>query len=1098
MFEHETGQQQHSLITPSVSPPSRSRSFSVNPPTNILVAGKRSSFGPGTRSVSRFSSTPLSTTDNPDIPTLRAQSTSRLLSVWSTLADRYSLRVDEDDIVDIRTGQVVKDRGVVRSLNGKWDFGRFSAAEDDDTNDQPEDDEDEGRETEESGNGLDSFAYLDHERQAPTNPFLSLSNLASRATHAIDPTNDEDDAADLRAFMEAERLRKEAQGTVDELDDVSSGRLEEEELGLELVTDLDTDGFTTEGEPFSEYEVRAVTKENLTEQVLEQPQVEKEYSDDELELWNDSDFDIIPSSDKIPELSSVHSTPSKSKAVSHPHLLTPPNSFTYSQSYTDTVEPLVSSPPLYSRNRSRSKPRSLSTKPPSTTPSKPPTPPPSSSISSSGPFPNSSKIPRLDLSQLYIMKRGRSQSRSPSKAGQESTTGMATAVDPEIPSSSRKLDPELRQSYSAAPSSPTSKKLNRHSSGAAGISTSKFGQSGNNKSKSRVQVEEEDESSYTTISRGKLNAVDVKGKGKAKEVIDIDNFSEHSLVDPPPSPIRKISAKAKGKKRARSSGASWTSEEEYSTRGLGGHDVVIQRERKPMGSPTKKGRYMDLSDTESESDPIRRSSPHSSSDIEFIDCDPLVSSSTKLFPRRGPHDVHHEHPRQDDSYRKTRRSNPGIEEDKNDQYRENEPALPDSSYRSKSKSRAPTHSQQDPPPDIDREEFGHNFVPDDDPMFDPSASRHNRFYRLRDTVPAEHTDPKHSDLILSPTKQATHFQMHRAFEGRAKDIISNAIEGLYSLLTPEGMAALQGQMQDQQPASSSHQHRISHSSPTRETNAMVYTPRRLSRHHTVSDSSRPLALNTGSSYTTPTSHRDKSRQQLQSYPDPKFSRGTLPPSSPYSESDNDVEYGHGEFDESDLEVDERPLLTTTSSSPKSSHWSSIRHRERSGPSNFPDLPRPRSRASSIVHKGRSRGRRVSFKEIASQTQTKAGETRRTLSREISVEDPVQEMHQESRRVERYSTNLNHEVKVKTERRKESESDEMRRREGSQSRRRRRSADTPSPLTGRKSTLRQRPPSTVRAPAGPESPEQDENGEAERRGPGRPKRIKNVGGRLSRN
>ncbi|KAJ3721440.1 hypothetical protein DFJ43DRAFT_1226771 [Lentinula guzmanii] len=1097
MFEHETGQQQHSLITPSVSPPSRSRSFSFNPPTNILVAGKRSSFGPGTRSVSRFSSTPLSTTDNPDIPTLRAQSTSRLLSVWSTLADRYSLRVDEDDIVDIRTGQVVKDRGVVRSLNGRWDFGRFSAAEDDDANDQPEDDEDEGRETEEAGNGLDSFAYLDHEQQAPTNPFLSLSNLASRATHAIDPTNDEDDAADLRAFMEAERLRKEAQGSVDELDDVSSGRLEEEELDLELVTDLDTDGFTTEGEPFSEYEVRAVAKGNVTEQVLEQPRVEKEYSDDELELWDDSDFDIISSSDKIPEISSTHSTPSKSKAVSHPHLLTPPNSFTYSQSYTDTVEPLVASPPMYSGTRSRSKPRPLSTKPPSTTPSNPPTPPPSSSIPSSGPFPNPSRIPRLDLSQLSIMKRGRSQSRSPSKAGQESTTGMATVADPEIPSSSRKLEPELRQSYSAASSSPTSKKLNRHSSEAAGISRSKFGQSGNNKGKSRVQVGE-DESSYTAKARGNLNAVDVKGKGKAKEVIDIDNFSEHSPVDPPPSPIRKLSAKAKGKKRARSSGASWTSEGEYSARGLGGHDVVIQRERKLMGSPTKKGRYMDLSDTESESIPMRRSSPDSSSDIEFIDCDPLVSSPTKLFPRGGPHDVHHEHLRQDDPFRKTRRSQSGIEEDENDQYRENEPALPDSSYRSKSESRAPTHSQQDPPPDIDRIESGHNFVADDDPMFDPFASRHDRFYRPRVSVPAEDTDPKHSDLMLSPTKQPTHFQMHKAFEGRAKDIISNAIEGLYSLLTPEGMAALQGQMQDQQPPSSSHQHRISHSSPTRETNAMVYTPRRPSRHHPVSNASRSLASNAGSSYTTPTSHRDRSRQQLQSYPDPKFSRGTLPPSSPYSESDIGVEYGHGELDESDLEVDERPLLTTTSSSPKSSDRSSIRHRERSGPSNFTELPSPRSRASSIVHKSRSRGRRVSFKEIASQTQTKAGETRRTLSREISVEDPMQEMHQESRRVERYSTNLNHEVKVKTERRKENKSDEMRRREGSQSRRRRRSADTPSPSTGRKSTLRQRPPSKVRAPAEPKSPEQVKNGDAERRGPGRPKGIKNVGGRLSRN
>lgn len=41
----------------------------------------------------------------------------KLLGVWSSLAERYAKPIDEDDIVDIVTGQVIQDRGVISG----WD-----------------------------------------------------------------------------------------------------------------------------------------------------------------------------------------------------------------------------------------------------------------------------------------------------------------------------------------------------------------------------------------------------------------------------------------------------------------------------------------------------------------------------------------------------------------------------------------------------------------------------------------------------------------------------------------------------------------------------------------------------------------------------------------------------------------------------------------------------------------------------------------------------------------------------------------------------------------------------------------------------------------
>ncbi|GAW06912.1 hypothetical protein LENED_008868 [Lentinula edodes] len=473
-LEHRTNSRQPPLITPSASPPSRSHSFSYNPHANIITSGKSSSSsGSSIRTGSRFSSTPLSTTETPDIPTLRSQSTSRLLSVWSTLADRYSLRVDQDDIVDIRTGQLVKDRGVVRGLNGKWDFGRFASVEDDEGDEQLEYEEDRNRGTEgvqeESEDELDSFAYLDHQQgldgpqediESPANPFMTLSNLTSRATHAIDPTNDEDDAADLRAFLEEERHRKETQGDAAEQDEISTGESRIEEGGSEFVTEIDTEteaGFTTE------------------------------------------------------------------EAIK--------------------------------------------------------------------------------------------TSSSPQNAG----------------------------------------KSVRH------------------KGKGQTGAGELDKNSHSGKIEPKSTAVDVKGKSKAREIIEIDSSSDELPLDSITSSSRRLSAKARGKKRARSSGASWSSAAEWENdfhQATGGSTTINHRKSKLMGSPTKKGRYTVLSDSEPE-EVIHHTSAHSSCEIDPI------SSPAKLSPRRAPQNTHPEQRRRNDSSQSRSRqsrlvSNVQLYEDKNDDHQEKE------------------------------------------------------------------------------------------------------------------------------------------------------------------------------------------------------------------------------------------------------------------------------------------------------------------------------------------------------------------------------------------------------------------------------------------
>jgi hypothetical protein len=156
-----------------------------------------------------------------------------MLDVWNQLAERYSRRIDEDDIVDLRTYEIVKDRGVIRGIEGSWEFGRFADA-DVDAEDKENDRDDIGNVQdsveevedydEESEDELDMLpksevAVLsrrpderqpdksDGDESVPTEP-------AFKPIGAFDPSN-EDDARDLQEFLEAEQRRREFCGEED-------------------------------------------------------------------------------------------------------------------------------------------------------------------------------------------------------------------------------------------------------------------------------------------------------------------------------------------------------------------------------------------------------------------------------------------------------------------------------------------------------------------------------------------------------------------------------------------------------------------------------------------------------------------------------------------------------------------------------------------------------------------------------------------------------------------------------------------------------------------------------------------------------------------
>jgi hypothetical protein len=142
----------------------------------------------------------------------------RVLNIWSALAERYNRRLDEDDIVDIRTGEVIKDRGVLNELPKRYNFGDLAEKDDDPaTNTDPgseaadnhvEDEEDDDNEDEEDAEETDPFPPADG---------LVTSQITRLAP--LRPATSSSDADDLDEFLKAEAIRRELDGGDDSSED---------------------------------------------------------------------------------------------------------------------------------------------------------------------------------------------------------------------------------------------------------------------------------------------------------------------------------------------------------------------------------------------------------------------------------------------------------------------------------------------------------------------------------------------------------------------------------------------------------------------------------------------------------------------------------------------------------------------------------------------------------------------------------------------------------------------------------------------------------------------------------------------------------------
>ncbi|KAG2155922.1 uncharacterized protein EDB93DRAFT_1247563 [Suillus bovinus] len=143
-----------------------------------------------------------------------SKSTHRVLNVWAQLAERYNKRLDEDDIVDLYSGTIISDRGVLR--NGKdYDFGHLNPDDIQDDQDQEQEQEQEPDEQDQDDD-VDELDTLPV-RRAPDGTMASTSELL----RAVPPLSATTDADDLNDFLDAEKRRRELLGDEDGDDDMS-------------------------------------------------------------------------------------------------------------------------------------------------------------------------------------------------------------------------------------------------------------------------------------------------------------------------------------------------------------------------------------------------------------------------------------------------------------------------------------------------------------------------------------------------------------------------------------------------------------------------------------------------------------------------------------------------------------------------------------------------------------------------------------------------------------------------------------------------------------------------------------------------------------
>lgn len=256
--------------------------------------------------------------------------------------------MDEDDLVDIRTGEIIKDNGVWRNAP-TLHFGTLAAPVDEMNEVDEEEEEDDEYDLDE----LDAFAETATDADEEEKSELDTGGLFVPPATSLEQAN----ADDLREFLEAEKVRKEQCGTdVDEESDELQSFREDSEGSADEVVELKV----------------AERKLGRKLQKLEFPPRDNEYkengskriegqgscyepivitSEDELDFWKaDSNAVRVVHEDGINVLDSdienlgsvpppsCNTLPPKGRTLRHRQLHTPPLSHSSSK---PSVSPLV-------------------------------------------------------------------------------------------------------------------------------------------------------------------------------------------------------------------------------------------------------------------------------------------------------------------------------------------------------------------------------------------------------------------------------------------------------------------------------------------------------------------------------------------------------------------------------------------------------------------------------------------------------------------------------------------------------------------------------------------------------------------------------------
>ncbi|KAF9049588.1 hypothetical protein BDZ89DRAFT_1057466 [Hymenopellis radicata] len=500
-----------SLVTPSASPPPH---LSFHRPDSLPPLKRR-----------RLSTTPSRASSSSslqdvtfDVEKERGDSVLRLLGTWAQLEERWTRRIDEDDVIDLRTLDVIENRGVLESMSKPREFGinKDSDAARDRASVDDEDDED-------SDDDLDAISGFDI-NDRPIEDAYSDDNISTTdeddGSPLQDPLpkpighygrldiNNPKDADDLRAFLEAERLRKTLQGDIDD--------------------DDDGDEFNFEGDTTIVYEPHVDPEEVLqlsghddedssSEDELAAPEEKLSSSPRKKVILNVEPIRAVPkpsSPFKVPKLPVVSTKPSPFK---NQQLQTPPRSSSIqSTDFSSLPSPLPSpiSPP--SRRSTKPAPPKEKIQRPSTSATQ------------------LNEVPRINLAQVRsVDKKGKGTSRP---AAQVTKTSTEPSPRPS-PSKKSRMHPEVVIVRPVNPKPVVKEK----SSPPKKLET-----------KRRPQTEE---SSSEDESITELPSSPLKGKSRARPVhVVSDSEDDEPLRKPPPRAPRPAVA-VPARKRKRSSDA---------------------------------------------------------------------------------------------------------------------------------------------------------------------------------------------------------------------------------------------------------------------------------------------------------------------------------------------------------------------------------------------------------------------------------------------------------------------------------------------------------------------------------------------------------------